>query len=92
MPRRMLVWPTASHTRTPEGTGITAAPRPLPDNSLLVSVRKKSKSILGIMVYPFDAVRRCVRKYLTLFDAKGLSGAIERGARHDNRGGRDTVC
>jgi hypothetical protein len=24
MPRRMSVWPTASHTRTPEGTGIIA--------------------------------------------------------------------
>ena len=24
MPRRMSVWPTASHTRTPEGIGIIA--------------------------------------------------------------------
>src|SRR5262249_41831736 len=28
MPRRMSVCPTASHTRTPDGTGITAAPMP----------------------------------------------------------------
>ena len=28
MPRRMSVCPTASHTRTPEGTGIIAATAP----------------------------------------------------------------
>jgi hypothetical protein len=28
MPRRMSVWPTANHTRTPDGTGIIAATAP----------------------------------------------------------------
>ena len=28
MPRRISVWPTTSQTRTPEGTGIIAAPAP----------------------------------------------------------------
>jgi len=28
MPRRMSVWPTANHTRTPEGTRITVVPMP----------------------------------------------------------------
>jgi hypothetical protein len=28
MPRRISVWPTTSQTRTPEGTGIIAAPVP----------------------------------------------------------------
>jgi hypothetical protein len=28
MPRRMSVWPVASHTRTPDGMGIIAAPAP----------------------------------------------------------------
>jgi hypothetical protein len=28
MPRRRSVWPTASHTRTPEGTGVIVATAP----------------------------------------------------------------